>query len=132
MDAEQAFGLYDSDKKRVALLVEAETPPQPRTTRAAAIFDAKNRGAGAVMRNKFAVVWIWLCLLPLAFDLRSVETASKAIDVLLTVTSMGAACAMLLIAPRFAPSQRAWVLTGSMVPVEPAVPASHGRDSDDR
>lgn len=58
------------------------------------------------MRNKFAVVWIWLCLLPLAFDLRSVETASKAIDVLLTVTSMGAACAMLLIAPRFARRSR--------------------------
>jgi hypothetical protein len=37
-----------------------------------------------------------------------------------------------LLAPRFAPSQRAWVLTGSLVPVNPAVPASHGRDSDDR
>src|SRR5690242_15296004 len=37
-----------------------------------------------------------------------------------------------LLAPRFAPSQRAWVLTGSRVPVSPAVPASAGRDSDDR
>jgi hypothetical protein len=37
-----------------------------------------------------------------------------------------------LLAPRFAPSQRAWVLTGTRVPVSPAVPASAGRDSDDR
>ena len=37
-----------------------------------------------------------------------------------------------LLAPRFAPSQRAWVLTGTLVPVNPAVPASAGRDSDDR
>ena len=37
-----------------------------------------------------------------------------------------------LLAPRFAPSQRAWVLTGSRVPVSPAVPASAGRDADDR
>jgi len=37
-----------------------------------------------------------------------------------------------LLAPRFAPSQRAWVLTGVRVPVDPAVPASAGRDSDDR
>ena len=37
-----------------------------------------------------------------------------------------------LLAPRFAPSQRAWVLTGFQVPVDPAVPASAGRDGDDR
>jgi len=37
-----------------------------------------------------------------------------------------------LVAPRFAPSQRAWVLTGFRVPVDPAVPASAGRDADDR
>jgi hypothetical protein len=37
-----------------------------------------------------------------------------------------------LLAPRFAPSQRAWILTGVRVPVDPAVPASAGRDSDDR
>ncbi len=36
------------------------------------------------------------------------------------------------IAPRFAPSQRAWVLSGDRVDVSPAVPASEGRDSDDR
>jgi hypothetical protein len=36
------------------------------------------------------------------------------------------------LAPRFAPSQRAWVLSGRLVPVSPAVPASTGRDSDDR
>jgi hypothetical protein len=37
-----------------------------------------------------------------------------------------------LLSPRFAPSQRAWVLTGTRVAVNPAVPASAGRDSDDR
>jgi hypothetical protein len=36
------------------------------------------------------------------------------------------------IAPRFAPSQRAWVLAGNVVGVSPTVPASEGRDSDDR
>jgi hypothetical protein len=37
-----------------------------------------------------------------------------------------------LLAPRFAPSQRAWVLSGALVPVSPAVPASEGEDADDR
>jgi hypothetical protein len=37
-----------------------------------------------------------------------------------------------LLAPRFAPSQKAWVLSGFLVPVNPAVPASAGRDCDDR
>jgi hypothetical protein len=37
-----------------------------------------------------------------------------------------------LLAPRFAPSQRAWVLSGTRVAVDPPVPASTGRDADDR
>src|SRR4029453_17602523 len=37
-----------------------------------------------------------------------------------------------LLAPAFAPSQKAWVLTGVQKIVDPAVPASAGRDSDDR
>jgi len=37
-----------------------------------------------------------------------------------------------MLAPRFAPSQRAWILTGRLVPVSPSVPASEGRDADDR
>ena len=37
-----------------------------------------------------------------------------------------------MLAPRFAPSQRAWLLTGTRQTVSPAVPASEGRDSDDR
>src|SRR5438128_389797 len=37
-----------------------------------------------------------------------------------------------LLAPRFAPSQRAWVLSGTLVSVSPSVPASQGEDSDDR
>lgn len=36
------------------------------------------------------------------------------------------------IAPRFAPSQRAWVMSGTKVDVSPVVPASADRDSDDR
>jgi len=37
-----------------------------------------------------------------------------------------------LLAPRFAPSQRAYVLSGFLARVEPAVPASVKRDGDDR
>jgi len=37
-----------------------------------------------------------------------------------------------MLAPRFAPSQRAWLLTGARHAVFPAVSASEGRDSDDR
>jgi hypothetical protein len=37
-----------------------------------------------------------------------------------------------LLAPRFAPSQKAWVLSGFLTGVNPAIPASEGRDGDDR
>lgn len=37
-----------------------------------------------------------------------------------------------LLAPRFAPSQRAWVLSGVLVSVSPAVNASFGKDGDNR
>src|SRR5207245_8737030 len=37
-----------------------------------------------------------------------------------------------LLAPRFAPGQPGWVLTGVRVPVSPTVDASTGRDGDDR
>jgi hypothetical protein len=37
-----------------------------------------------------------------------------------------------LLAPRFAPSQKAWVLSGMIAPVSPSVPASEGEDADDR
>lgn len=37
-----------------------------------------------------------------------------------------------MLAPRFAPSQRAWLLSGSLAEVRPAVAASEGRDGDDR
>jgi hypothetical protein len=37
-----------------------------------------------------------------------------------------------LLAPRFAPSQRAWVLSGTLVSVNPSVPASDDEDGDDR
>ncbi len=37
-----------------------------------------------------------------------------------------------LLAPRFAPSQRAWVLSGDISPVDPSVDASMPRDADNR
>lgn len=37
-----------------------------------------------------------------------------------------------LLAPRFAPFQRAYVLSGSVTSVNPSVPASVSRDADDR
>ncbi len=37
-----------------------------------------------------------------------------------------------LLAPRFAPSQRGYVLSGLLTPVHPAVPASAGQDADNR
>jgi hypothetical protein len=37
-----------------------------------------------------------------------------------------------LLAPRFSPSTQGWVLSGARVSVNPAVPASTGRDADDR
>jgi len=37
-----------------------------------------------------------------------------------------------LLAPRFAPSQKGWVVSGTLVGVNPAVPASEGEDGDDR
>jgi hypothetical protein len=36
------------------------------------------------------------------------------------------------LATRFAPSQRGWIMTGKAVMVSPAIPASMGRDGDDR
>ena len=37
-----------------------------------------------------------------------------------------------LLAPRFAPSQKGWVMSGSLVSVSPSVPASQDEDADDR
>ena len=37
-----------------------------------------------------------------------------------------------LLAPRFAPSQKAWVLSGTLVAVSPSAPASEDEDGDDR
>lgn len=37
-----------------------------------------------------------------------------------------------LLAPRFAPSQRAWVMSGMLVPVDPSVDASTPQDADNR
>ncbi len=37
-----------------------------------------------------------------------------------------------ILAPRFAPSQKGWVVSGELVAVNPPVPASEDEDGDDR
>lgn len=54
------------------------------------------------MRNKFTAVWIWLFLVPLAFDFKASEDATSHLaQILLVAPSVGAGCLLLLIAPRF-------------------------------
>ncbi|WP_454732772.1 MULTISPECIES: hypothetical protein [Cupriavidus] len=54
------------------------------------------------MRNRFAPLWIWLMLYPLALDFKSVdENGTRILQILLTVPAVGAAAALALIAPRF-------------------------------
>ena len=54
------------------------------------------------MRNKFTSVWIWLFLIPLAFDFKATEDATSHLaQILLVVPAVGAGFLLLLIAPRF-------------------------------
>lgn len=53
------------------------------------------------MRNKFVVFWIWMLMLPLAFDFKSGENASKLIQILLTIPPVLGGLILVLIAPRF-------------------------------
>lgn len=78
------------------------------------------------MRNRFATIWIWLMLCPLAVDFKSVdENGSRLTQILLTLPVIAAGIALALIAPRFVTRTRlssvvmaALLLTvpGSIVP----------------
>ena len=54
------------------------------------------------MRNKYALFWMWMFLLPLALDFKGAQTASKLVQIFLVLPTVGAGVALLLIAPRFA------------------------------
>jgi len=54
------------------------------------------------MRNKYATLWIWMCLVPLALDYKAPDADSgHAAQVLLVLPSLAAALALVFIAPRF-------------------------------
>jgi len=55
------------------------------------------------MRNRHAIVWIWMCLLPLAFDFKAPDAqTSHAAQWLAVFPAFGGALALALIGPRFA------------------------------
>ncbi|MGO4331444.1 hypothetical protein, partial [Cupriavidus sp. M-11] len=78
------------------------------------------------MRNRFAPLWIWMMLFPLALDFKSVDgQGSRILQILLAVPALGGGIALALIAPRFTGRTRlsrlvmaALMLTvpGSLVP----------------
>ncbi|ACC71636.1 hypothetical protein PPMP20_11685 [Paraburkholderia phymatum] len=54
------------------------------------------------MRNKYATLWIWMCLCPLALDYKAPDADSgHAAQVLLVAPTLAAALALIFIAPRF-------------------------------
>ncbi len=54
------------------------------------------------MRNKYATLWIWMCLCPLALDYKAPDGDSgHAAQILLVAPTLAAALALALIAPRF-------------------------------
>ncbi|SIT36155.1 conserved membrane hypothetical protein [Paraburkholderia piptadeniae] len=54
------------------------------------------------MRNKYATLWIWMCIFPLALDYKAPDADSgHAAQVLLVLPVLAAAVALMFIAPRF-------------------------------
>lgn len=54
------------------------------------------------MRNKYATLWIWMCLCPLALDYKAPDADSgHAAQILLVAPTLAAAVALAFIAPRF-------------------------------
>ncbi|BDC39346.1 O-antigen ligase family protein [Paraburkholderia terrae] len=54
------------------------------------------------MRNKYATLWIWMCLCPLALDYKAPDADSgHAAQILLVAPTFAAALALIFIAPRF-------------------------------
>ncbi|MDE1183025.1 MAG: hypothetical protein PW947_21585 [Paraburkholderia sp.] len=69
------------------------------------------------MRNKYAALWIWLCLLPLAFDYKSPDADTGHLaQVVLVLPAVCGGIALALIAPRFhyTSKLRSWV-TGALL-----------------
>jgi FtsH-binding integral membrane protein len=58
------------------------------------------------MRNKYALFWMWMFLLPLALDFKGAESSSKVLQILLVVPTVAGGIALMLIAPRFARRSR--------------------------
>ncbi|SAL73270.1 hypothetical protein [Caballeronia telluris] len=58
------------------------------------------------MRNKYALFWMWMFLLPLALDFKGAESSSKILQILLVVPTVAGGIALMLIAPRFARRSR--------------------------
>ena len=55
------------------------------------------------MRNQHAGLWIWICVLPLAFDFKAPDAqTSHAAQWLVVFPALGAAIALIMIGPRFA------------------------------
>ncbi|MBP0590989.1 hypothetical protein J8I87_14965 [Paraburkholderia sp. LEh10] len=54
------------------------------------------------MRNKYATLWIWMCIVPLALDYKAPDADSgHAAQVLLVAPTLTASVALMFIAPRF-------------------------------
>jgi hypothetical protein len=68
------------------------------------------------MRNKYALFWIWIFILPLALDFKSGETASKLVQILLVLPAFGGGLVLALIAPRFRHrSKLRGIITGALL-----------------
>ena len=54
------------------------------------------------MRNKHAILWIWMCLLPLALDYKAPDAQSGlAAQWLVVIPALGSTLILVMIAPRF-------------------------------
>lgn len=80
-------------------------------------------GGHHVTRNRYANLWIWLFVCPLAMDYKAAnDTSSHLAQILLTVPALGAGVILMLIAPRF--KQRSRLRTLVTLALMLAVPAS--------
>ncbi|HEY1608855.1 MAG TPA: hypothetical protein VGG24_06290, partial [Paraburkholderia sp.] len=78
------------------------------------------------MRNRHAALWIWMCLLPLAFDFKAPDAqTSHAAQWLAVFPAIGGAIALIMIGPRFAHRTplRSFVLTALLLSVGGSVVA---------
>lgn len=78
-------------------------------------------GARAMRQNRYANLWIWLFVCPLAMDYKAAtDNASHLAQVLLAVPALGAGAMLVLIGPRFAERSRlrafVWLALALAVP----------------